>query len=166
MDGQQELDGMPARWGLRVIAAAGRTLVFHGPVLLFDFAGADTAMRNLALVALTGSGLITGKDAGPLFGVRPEHISRLRSAHERGGTAGGGTAGGGTAGGGRAGGGTAGGGTAGGGTAGGDEAAGRRAGDQATAGRPGDGGIDDDRPGDGVTGERAPGDSTPDPGDG
>lgn len=87
MDGQQELDGMPARWGLRVIAAAGRTLVFHGPVLLFDFAGADTAMRNLALVALTGSRLVTGKDAGPLFGVRPEHISRLRTAYERGGAA-------------------------------------------------------------------------------
>jgi len=44
-------------------------------------------MRNLAMVSLTESGLITGKDAGPLFGVRPEHISRLRSDYTRGGPA-------------------------------------------------------------------------------
>jgi hypothetical protein len=86
-DGQQEFDGMPARWGLRVITAGGRTLVFHGPLLMFDFAEDDTGMRNLAMVSLTESGLVTGKDAGPLFGVRPEHISRLRSDYGRGGPA-------------------------------------------------------------------------------
>jgi hypothetical protein len=87
MDGQRELDGMPARWELRVISAAGRTLIFRGPVPLFDFATADTAMRNLAMVSLTESGLVTARDAAPLFGVRPEHISRLRSAYARGGPA-------------------------------------------------------------------------------
>jgi hypothetical protein len=86
-DGQQELGGMPARWGLRVMTAGGRTLVFHGPLLMFDFAADDTGMRNLAMVSLTESGLVSGKDAGPLFGVRPEHISRLRSAYGRGGPA-------------------------------------------------------------------------------
>ncbi len=78
---------MPARWGLRVITAGGRTLIFNGPVLMFDFAEADTGMRNLAMVSLTGSGLVSGKDAGPLFGVRPEQISRLRSAYAQGGPA-------------------------------------------------------------------------------
>ncbi|HUY45681.1 MAG TPA: hypothetical protein VMV92_08145 [Streptosporangiaceae bacterium] len=87
MGEQQEFDGMPACWGLRVITAGGRTLVFHGPLLMFDFAEDDVAMRNLAMVSLTGSGLVSGKDAGPLFGVRPEHISRLRSDYARGGPA-------------------------------------------------------------------------------
>src|SRR5258708_3945918 len=87
MGEQQEFDGMPARWGLRVITAGGRTLIFNGPVLMFDFAEADTGMRNLAMVSLTGSGLVSGKDAGPLFGVRPEQISRLRSAYAQGGPA-------------------------------------------------------------------------------
>jgi hypothetical protein len=87
MDGQRELDGMPARWDLRVISAGGRTLIFRGPVPLFDFAAADTSMRNLAMVSLTESGLVTARDAAPLFEVRPEHISRLRSAYARGGPA-------------------------------------------------------------------------------
>lgn len=76
MGGQQEFDGMPARWELRVIAAAGRTLIFHGPVLMFDFAGHDTAMRNLAMVALTESKVVTGKDGRPVVrGAARAHLA-------------------------------------------------------------------------------------------
>jgi len=78
---------MPARWVPRVVRAEGRTRVFHGPFVIFDVADDDVGMRNFVMVALTESGVCSVKDAAAMFGVRPEHVSRLRADYARSGPA-------------------------------------------------------------------------------
>ncbi|NNN16375.1 MAG: hypothetical protein HKL82_11055 [Acidimicrobiaceae bacterium] len=82
----QQLPGMPASYELRrELASDGNTLISYGPRVLFRFDPADRGMRNLAMVALTEAG-VTGKRVAELFGVRAEHVSRLRSKVARGGS--------------------------------------------------------------------------------
>jgi len=72
----------------QVINVGGRVSVLHGPFLMFDFADDDIGMRNFVLVSLTKAKVLSGKAAGRLFGVRPEHVARLRSEYVRSGPAG------------------------------------------------------------------------------
>lgn len=82
----QQLPGMPAPYELRREQASdGDTLISYGPRVLFRFDPADRGMRNLSMVSLTEAG-VTGKKVAELFGVRAEHVSRLRSKVAREGS--------------------------------------------------------------------------------
>jgi hypothetical protein len=78
---------MPAPWRPRVIRVGGRTQVLHGPHAIFDIPDEDTTLRNFAMVAMTESGVMAVKEAGAAFGVRADHVSRLRSGYCREGPA-------------------------------------------------------------------------------
>jgi transcriptional regulator with XRE-family HTH domain len=83
-----DLPGMPTRYELqRGVAENGDTLVTYGPKVLFRFDAADKGMRNLSIVALTEAG-VEGKLVAEVFGVRAEHVSRLRTKAFRRGSAG------------------------------------------------------------------------------
>ncbi len=83
-----QLLGMPAPYELRRGRAEdGDTVISYGPKVLFRFDPADRGMRNLAMVALTGAG-VAGKAVAEVFGVRAEHVSRLRTRAARDGSAG------------------------------------------------------------------------------
>ncbi|MGH9151304.1 MAG: hypothetical protein ACRD03_02630, partial [Acidimicrobiales bacterium] len=77
--GTAQLAGMPAPYELgRGRAADGDTLITYGPKVLFRFDSADRGLRNLSMVALTHAG-VAGKVVAEVFGVRPEHVSRMRT---------------------------------------------------------------------------------------
>ena len=79
---------MPAPYELWRSKAGDRdVLVGNGPMLLFRYDPADLGMRNLTLVALSDAG-VAGKKAAELFGLSPEHVSRLRGKVARYGSAG------------------------------------------------------------------------------
>ena len=82
-----ELAGMPAPLELRLDVAGGEVVVSYGGRVLACYERGDRGMRNLAVVALTRAG-ITGVKVAELFGVRPEHVSRLRRLADEGGSAG------------------------------------------------------------------------------
>ncbi|MGH3522127.1 MAG: putative transposase [Mycobacterium sp.] len=78
MSESSQLAGMPARYELWRGRSDGEVVVGNGPMVLFRFAPDDRGMRNLAMVALSDAGVAANKVA-VLFGVSPEHLSRLRS---------------------------------------------------------------------------------------
>ncbi len=78
---------MPAPAVLRRRSAGGVTVVSHGPRVVFCYADDDTAMRNLAVVALTDAGS-SGIEVAAVFGLSPEYVSRLRGRARRDGAAG------------------------------------------------------------------------------
>jgi transposase len=79
---------MPALYELwRGQADDGDILVGNGPMMLFRYDPADRGMRNLAVVTLTRAG-VTGKEVSKLFGLSPEHVSRLRNKVARDGSSG------------------------------------------------------------------------------
>lgn len=85
--GAARLPGMPAPYELgRARAADGDTLITYGPKVLFRFDPVDRGMRNLSMVALTQAG-VAGKLVAEVFGVRPEHVSRMRTKVARAGSA-------------------------------------------------------------------------------
>ncbi len=85
--GQAELSEMPEPAALRRYSAGGQTVVSHGRRVVFRYGDEDTAMRNLAVVALTDAG-VAGVEVAAEFGLSAEHVSRLRARARRDGAAG------------------------------------------------------------------------------
>ena len=82
-DGQ--LAGMPASLELRLEAVGESVVVSYGGRALACYERGDRGMRNLAIVSLTRAG-VSGVEVGRLFGMRPEHVSRLRRQVSEGGS--------------------------------------------------------------------------------
>src|SRR5680860_553919 len=78
-------EGMPARSELCRSVVDGRWVVGFGDKVLYRFDEGDKGMRNLAVVALTDAG-VPGVEVAALFGIRPEHVSRLRTRAARRGS--------------------------------------------------------------------------------
>jgi len=82
-----ELPDMPPRYELhRSVADNGDTLVTYGPRVLFRFDPADRGMARLSMVAISQAG-VEGKQVAKVFGVRAEHVSRMRTRAFRHGSA-------------------------------------------------------------------------------
>jgi hypothetical protein len=75
-DDQTELAGMPPPLAFRVDATGEEVVVSCGGRVLACYDRADRGMRNLAIVSLTRAG-VKGVEVAGLFGLRPEHVSRL-----------------------------------------------------------------------------------------
>jgi len=78
---------MPAALELCLERVGDGVFVLHGGRAVAWYEAGDRGMRNLAIVALTRAG-IAGVVVAELFGVRAEHVSRLRRAAVEGGSAG------------------------------------------------------------------------------
>lgn len=75
---------MPPPFELSKRTVGGETVISFGPRAVFVFDPEDRGMRNLAIVALRRAG-VAGVEVARLFGLRPEHVSRLlRRANEHG----------------------------------------------------------------------------------
>jgi len=81
-DGQ--LAGMPPSLTLRLEALGESVVVSYGGRALAVYERGDQGMRNLAIVSLTRAG-VPGVEVAGLFGIRPEHVSRLRRQAAEGG---------------------------------------------------------------------------------
>ncbi len=81
-----ELAGMPAPCELRLDAVAGNVVVSYGGRALACYETGDRGMRHLAVVSLSRAGF-SCKEVGRVFGMRPEHVSRLRRKANEGGSA-------------------------------------------------------------------------------
>lgn len=77
---------MPARLELRLDVVGGEVVVSYGGRVLACYERDDRGLRNLAVVALSRAG-IAGVKLAELFGMRPEHVSRLRRMALEGGSA-------------------------------------------------------------------------------
>jgi hypothetical protein len=82
---QGELAGMPAPFELRLEAVGEGVVVSYGGRALACYERGDRGMRNLAIVSLTRAG-VSCVEVGRLFGMRPEHVSRLRRQVSEGGS--------------------------------------------------------------------------------
>jgi transposase-like protein len=82
-DGQ--LEGMPAPLELCLEAVGENVVVSYGGRALACYERGDQGMRNLAIVSLTRAG-VKCVEVGRLFGMRPEHVSRLRGLVAEGGS--------------------------------------------------------------------------------
>ena len=78
---------MPPALELRLEAVGDGVVVSYGGRALAWYERGDRGMRNLAIVSLTNAG-VAGVEVARLFGVRPEHVSRLRRQAAEGGSAG------------------------------------------------------------------------------
>jgi transposase-like protein len=78
---------MPPALELRLEAVGDGVVVSYGGRALAWYERGDRGMRNLAIVSLTSAG-VAGVEVARLFGVRPEHVSRLRRQAVEGGSAG------------------------------------------------------------------------------
>ena len=76
---------MPAPLQLRLQKLGENVVVSYGGRVLACYECGDRGMRNLAIVALTRAG-VSGVEAAELFGIRPEHVSRLRRQVSEGGS--------------------------------------------------------------------------------
>ncbi len=81
-DGQ--LAGMPPSLKLCLEAGGDSVVVSYGGRALALYERGDQGMRNLAIVSLTRAG-VPGVEVAALFGIRPEHVSRLRRQAAEGG---------------------------------------------------------------------------------
>src|SRR5450755_4717684 len=72
-----ELAGMPAPLELRLEVVGENVVVSYGGRALAVYERGDQGMRNLAIVSLTQAG-VKCVEVGRVFGMRPEHVSRLR----------------------------------------------------------------------------------------
>ena len=78
---------MPAPLELRLEVVGENVVVSYGGRALACYERGDQGMRNLAIVSLTRAG-VKCVEVGRLFGMRPEHVSRLRGqVAERGSSA-------------------------------------------------------------------------------
>jgi len=82
-----KLPGMPEPAVLCRRSVGGETFVSQGSRVVFRYADDDTAMRNLAVVALTDAGAL-GVEVAATFGLSAEYVSRLRARARRDGAAG------------------------------------------------------------------------------
>jgi hypothetical protein len=76
---------MPAPLELRLEVVGEDVVVSYGGRALALYERGDQGMRNLAIVSLTRAG-VKCVEAGRLFGMRPEHVSRLRGLVAEGGS--------------------------------------------------------------------------------
>ena len=81
------LEGMPEPSDLRMHRAGGRCIITCGAVTLFDYAGADIGMRNLALVSLRSLGF-RGRKVAEVLGLSEAYVATLWSTAKRDGSAG------------------------------------------------------------------------------
>ncbi|MGC9222214.1 MAG: putative transposase [Solirubrobacteraceae bacterium] len=72
-----ELPGMPPALELRLEVVGESVVVSYGGRALACYERLDQGMRNLAIVSLTRAG-VRCVEVGRVFGMRPEHVSRLR----------------------------------------------------------------------------------------
>jgi transposase len=77
---------MPAPFELSKTTVSGETVIRFGPRALFVFDPADRGMRNLTIVALRRAG-VSGLQVAEMFGLGPEHVSRLVSRAKAQGSA-------------------------------------------------------------------------------
>jgi hypothetical protein len=82
-----ELAGMPEMAPLRRVCLGGHTVVSFGARLVFRYEDDDTAMRNLAIVALSDAG-VEGLEVARVFGLSAPYISRIRGEARRSGAEG------------------------------------------------------------------------------
>ncbi|MCL4413890.1 MAG: helix-turn-helix domain-containing protein [Actinobacteria bacterium] len=75
---------MPQPFELRRDVVGSTVLVSYGGALLAAYDRDEQGMRNFAIVSLTRAGR-PGVEIAKLFGVRPEHVSRLRRMADEGG---------------------------------------------------------------------------------
>lgn len=78
----EQFPGMPEPAVLRRHSAGGETVVSHGRRVVFRYADADTAMRNLAVVALSDAG-VPGVEVAATFGLSQKYLCRLRGQASR-----------------------------------------------------------------------------------
>jgi transposase len=83
----ETLPNMPAPFELSKTTVGGETVIRFGPRALFVFDPGDRGMRNLTIVALRRAG-VSGLEVAAMFGLRPEHVSRLVSRAKEQGSAG------------------------------------------------------------------------------
>jgi hypothetical protein len=76
---------MPAPFELRLDAVGDNVVVSYGGRALTVYECGDRGMRNLAIVSLTRAG-VSGVEVGRVFGICPEHVSRLRRQVSEGGS--------------------------------------------------------------------------------
>jgi len=76
---------MPAPFQLRLEVVGENVVVSYGGRPLACYERGDQGMRNLAIVSLTRAG-VKCVEVGRLFGMRPEHVSRLRGLVAEGGS--------------------------------------------------------------------------------
>ena len=84
---EDQLPGMPPSLELRLEAVGDSVVVSYGGRVLALYERGDQGMRNLAVVSLTRAG-VAGVEVAALFGIRPEHVSRLRRLAAEGGARG------------------------------------------------------------------------------
>jgi transposase len=80
------LEGMPEPRDLRMLTSGGRCVISAGPVVLFEYAAADTAMRNIALATLRQLGF-RGRVVAAVLGLTENYVSTLHNAAMRDGSA-------------------------------------------------------------------------------
>ena len=85
VDTDDQLPGMPAPLTLGLEALGESVVVSYGGRALALYERGDQGMRNLAIVSLTRAG-VAGVEVAALFGIRPEHVSRLRRQAAQGGS--------------------------------------------------------------------------------
>jgi hypothetical protein len=85
VDTDDQLPGMPAPLTLGLEALGESVVVSYGGRALAVYERGDHGMRNLAIVSLTRAG-VAGVEVAALFGIRPEHVSRLRRQAAQGGS--------------------------------------------------------------------------------
>jgi len=78
--------GMPEPADLRLHKVNGRCVITAGPVVLFDYDGADVVMRNLAISALRRLGF-TGRRVAALLGLTENYVATLHAGAARDGSA-------------------------------------------------------------------------------
>jgi hypothetical protein len=78
---------MPEIASLRRVRVGGETTVSFGDRLVFCYQDDDTAMRNLAIVALTDAG-VEGLEVAKVFGITAPYVSRIRGEARRSGAEG------------------------------------------------------------------------------
>ena len=86
MDATGQLPGMDAA-RLHLAVHGPVTEVRHGNYTITAYRNDDLGLRNLAICALTESG-VSGSTAAALFALTPVQISRIRGAYRRDGAAG------------------------------------------------------------------------------
>ena len=81
------LDGMPDARDLHRLDTGGQTMIFAGSVQLFQYAGDDTATRNVAVAVLRQLGF-GGTEVAAVMELTPNYVATLRQRSLQEGTAG------------------------------------------------------------------------------
>src|SRR5260370_18325879 len=80
------LEGMPEPSDLRLHQAGSRIVMSAEPAVLFDYAGGDTMMRDIAITVLRRLGF-TGRRVAAVLGLTENYVATRHNVAARGGTA-------------------------------------------------------------------------------